>query len=438
MLIDGVTRLRTELLELDDGEQLGDLDHLLADGPAVGITAAMTTDHAAAVSGSLLARCADRWVLGSVDRVEAAALGVTMTLPRERPPGRGVSAALACELQLAIDRDWPATRDAISARWASECSAAPPPVPSLPSTVSLDDLPPAGNLTASGGGGALRLPIGTLRRALCPAMLELHEGEHVLIAGPPRSGRTTAAATIASQWRRAVGATGATFALVTGRRGSGWPGATAPVLKGPVEDVVERLRVLAHDDPALLVVDDADLVHDDLGMLASLLARRRPHLHVVATGRADSLRADYGHWTTAVRRSRTGLLLGAVHELDADLLGVVMRRRRDEPAGPAGRGHLVANGTVEELQVAIEELRSTGDPGRHPTGEPGQEEPALVGPPALLGSAGHECFGYRPAISLRTSVHEPAQKPGEVGRHLDGAAGGRQEVQHHDTGSDRP
>ncbi len=82
MLIDGVTRLRTELLELDDGEQLGELDRLLADGPAVGITAAMTTDHAAAVSGSLLARCADRWLLGSVDRVEAAALGVTMTLPR--------------------------------------------------------------------------------------------------------------------------------------------------------------------------------------------------------------------------------------------------------------------------------------------------------------------------------------------------------------------
>ncbi len=208
----------------------------------------------------------------------------------------------------------------------------------------------------------------------------------------PRSGRTTAAATIASQWRRAVGATGATFALVTGRRGSGWPGATAPVLKGPVEDVVERLRVLAHDDPALLVVDDADLVHDDLGMLASLLARRRPHLHVVATGRADSSacrlrplddrRETQSHGTAARRRTPA----------DADLLGVVMRRRRDEPAGSAGRGHLVANGTVEELQVAIEELRSTGDPGRHP-GEPGQEEPALVGPPALLGSAGQRCFG---------------------------------------------
>ncbi len=140
------------------------------------------------------------------------------------------------------------------------------------------------------------------------------------------------------------------------------------------------------------MVDDADLVHDDRGTLASLLAERRPHVHVVATGRADSLRADYGHWTIAVRRSRTGLLLGAVHELDADLLGIVLRRRRDEPARPPGRGHLVAGGIVEELQVAIAAPQVAVDRGRLPTDECVQEL-ALVGPEALLGSSGQRCFG---------------------------------------------
>jgi S-DNA-T family DNA segregation ATPase FtsK/SpoIIIE len=150
--------------------------------------------------------------------------------------------------------------------------------------------------------------------------------------------------------------------------------------------VVDQLRLLRHDDSVLLVVDDADLVHDDRGELASLLADRRPHLHVVAAGRADSLRADYGHWTTAVRRSRMGLLLGAVHELDADLLGIVLRRRRDEPPKPPGRGHLVAAGVVEELHVAAA--------GQCPwPSDRDQEEPALVGPPALLGSAGQRCLG---------------------------------------------
>ena len=30
----------------------------------------------------------------------------------------------------------------------------------------------------------------------------------------------------------------------------------------------------------------------------------------------------------------------------------------------------------------------------------------------MVGSTGQECFGYRPAMSLRTSAQEPAQNPG--------------------------
>jgi hypothetical protein len=152
--------------------------------------------------------------------------------------------------------------------------------------------------------------------------------------------------------------------------------------------VARNLGRLGPNEPALLVVDDAELVHDDDGALASLLAERRPNLHVVATGRADALRAEYGHWTNAVRRSRTGLLLGAVHELDADLLGVVLRRRRDSAPMPPGRGHLVAAGRVQELQVAVA-------PGhRDPvTRSRGQDGLALVGPGGAVGSAGQRCFG---------------------------------------------
>ena len=85
-----------------------------------------------------------------------------------------------------------------------------------------------------------------------------------------------------------------------------------------------------------------------------------------------------------MRRSRTGVLLGAVHELDADLLGIVLRRRRDEPPSPPGRGHLVAAGAIQELQVAIGEHQPS-------VGTCDQEGLAAVGP--LVGSAGQRCFG---------------------------------------------
>jgi S-DNA-T family DNA segregation ATPase FtsK/SpoIIIE len=73
---------------------------------------------------------------------------------------------------------------------------------------------------------------------------------------------------------------------------------------------------------------------------------------VVAAGSADALRSDYGHWTRAVRRARTGLLLRPDREVDGELLGTVLPRHQLEPAC-AGRGHLVAEGGAELVQVAL-------------------------------------------------------------------------------------
>jgi S-DNA-T family DNA segregation ATPase FtsK/SpoIIIE len=398
LLVDGINRLRAALLELVDGEELDDLDRLLSDGPAVGITAVLTTDHAGAVSGALSARCSERLLLGATERSEAAMLGISLTLPRGSCPGRGVSANTGCEVQLAIDDDPRATTDELQETWCDEVRGGPPPVRTVPSRFELSDLPRPRTFSRQQVGAPLRLPVGLSRRTLDAAVLEVHEGEHVLVAGPPRSGRTTAAATIAAQWRSVMGHEG-TLAVVFGGRGEGreWPG---PCVTGAADEVVQRLAALQPHEPALLVVDDAELVHDERDALTSLLAQRRPNLHVVATGRADFLRAEYGHWTTWVRRSRTGLLLGAVHELDADLLGVVLPRRRDGGRTAPGRGHLVAAGSVEEVQVAIAptsdvRLREPSSAERWSRVEPDgdQDDLELVGPGGAVGSAGQRCFG---------------------------------------------
>ena len=54
---------------------------------------------------------------------------------------------------------------------------------------------------------------------------------------------------------------------------------------------------------------------------------------IVATGKPDSLRQSYGHWTGVVRRSRLGLVTAASNDLDGDLLGAIAAAAPPDP-GP--------------------------------------------------------------------------------------------------------
>jgi len=102
----------------------------------------------------------------------------------------------------------------------------------------------------------------------------------------------------------------------------------------------------------LAVIDDAELVDDPTGVLAALITDRRDHVTVVAAGRGDSLRSNYGHWSAAVRRSRLGLVMAAANELDGDLLGATLPRRLPIPARP-GLAWLIADGDRRLMQVAV-------------------------------------------------------------------------------------
>ncbi len=72
---------------------------------------------------------------------------------------------------------------------------------------------------------------------------------------------------------------------------------------------------------------------------------------MVAAGRADALRSLYGHWTSTVRKSKTGLLLRPDVDMDGDLVGAVLPRRAPVRLG-AGRGYLVHNGELDLVQAA--------------------------------------------------------------------------------------
>ena len=129
-----------------------------------------------------------------------------------------------------------------------------------------------------------------LRRRSSVACLEVPDGEHVLVAGPPRSGRTTALHRLVTSWVEArpgeqvVSVSSRRRALLPqlpDRRGGGRPAAVAAV-----EAAVGR--------PCLLVVDDAEHVDDprlagcspsgDLGCSSSPRGGRRVSAPCTATG----------------------------------------------------------------------------------------------------------------------------------------------------------
>jgi S-DNA-T family DNA segregation ATPase FtsK/SpoIIIE len=166
--------------------------------------------------------------------------------------------------------------------------------------------------------------------------LVLRAGEHALVTGPPRSGKSTALLTIAAVLRDHPDVQ---VHAVADRPSS--PLRTLPGCVGRFEElVVDEGRT------HVVVVDDAESVDDPFGFVAGA----RDDVHVIAAVRTDAAHAAYGHWTRELRRSRLGLVLHADVE-DGALVGAVLPRRR-EPWTVAGRGYLVVDGRPELVQVA--------------------------------------------------------------------------------------
>ena len=172
---------------------------------------------------------------------------------------------------------------------------------------------------------------------------------HVLISGPARSGKSTTLSTLATVLRSAR--PDIRITALTPRRSLLADCADVDVLVHDPEQLGGALGEVASGWPHAILIDDAEDVDDSAGTLAALIADRHPHCHIFAAGAADVLRSAYGHWTQAVRRSRLGLALKPNPTNDGDLWQTTLPRHG--PAFfPAGRGYLVAEGSIELCQVA--------------------------------------------------------------------------------------
>jgi S-DNA-T family DNA segregation ATPase FtsK/SpoIIIE len=327
LVVDGWDAISGALETLDFGATLSAVADLAARGPASGLRVAVSGElrlqhHRVAGSFASVVR------LGSDERGDA----------RASVPGRGFHGSNEIQWAYAPHGIAPPNTPAPTTG---------PVIRPLPSRVDLTSVavsPPTPSTVPIGVGG----DDGSVRSVDLGG-----PGGGFLVAGPRRSGVTTALLVLAT------GAVAAGITVVRAHPGPLPPLAGAQDLdlrRGP--EGLERL-LTDHRGAILLVVDDfggAEAAIPDGGGARSLSALLERFVTVAGPGqylalgsRLDrAVRAHRGP-VAEVAAMRCGLLLQA-DSADGGLLDAVLPRRRGRMV--PGRGHLIRPGTVEPVQVA--------------------------------------------------------------------------------------
>ena len=308
LLVDRLDLVRGRLEREGREMHLEMLVHALARHASV----VVTTASLAAVPSSCLSRCTTRWATHLHDPLELTAIGLR---PDDNPspvPGRIVIGGTGPDAASTAQLVWMPVEPCVDR----------PATPRAPRTRR----PRA----------AAGMIVGTDLATGQEVGLCAESGEHIMVTGGRRSGRTTALATLERAWRLA--------------RPDGIVVEREPVRssreRAPSDDLAARAAEAASLGPTLLVVDDADAIDDDSGALRSLLEGRHPTLLAAVALQPGALRGRYGHWTQEIRRHRTGLaLLGA--DDDGDTWGIILPRRLALTPAP-GRALVIRGGIVDE------------------------------------------------------------------------------------------
>ncbi len=343
VLLDGYGGLTAEHSDLG-GEALRDeFARIWADGPELGVHVAISADRLGAVPLALSSLAQQRLAFQLAEPADYAQFGIPRRALPRFVPGRAIAAGTSQVLQVA--RPAVPLAQAVSGRVGADREGGPAPVGMLPDRVALDALLGAGR----GGHEPWFLPLAIGDESLAPTGFELYDGDHALVAGPPRSGKTTALV-VAAKVTRALYPEIAVVGVAMRRSAlRELPGLDALATDaGGLEALIEELG--RGDRQRLLLIDDGDAVDDPRRQLAELLSAAVSGLHVIVAGRPDTFRS-MGHWSASARHSRTGLLLAPDLQMDGALLGTALPRRPAPPARP-GCGYRVDPSGYELVQVA--------------------------------------------------------------------------------------
>lgn len=350
LVLDGWEGFVQSYEPVDGGQPVETLLRLIREGAAAGIRVVVTSDRSG-LGVRLSGLIARRVVLPLADRGDYGLAGIpARAVPGHLPPGRGLLPDSGLECQIAVVSEDPsgaaqtAALDAVATDTPAATMHPPLRITELPGAVALDRLPrpdrPMWTVLGRGGDDAE------------PILLDLEAlGPGLLVAGPARSGKSTALLVLAHGLLRA----GTPIAVVTGRRSALRTLAGVHVV-GPADS--EALRAATTRQPAVVLADDIELLLDTpVDSVLAGLVRADAGVTVVGAGRSEDLAGAFRGLGVDLRRRRTGLLL-TPGPLDGELLGVRLPRGLAERA--PGRGYLVEHGTLTRVQVALPPQLSPG------------------------------------------------------------------------------
>ena len=339
VIVDGVAALTHALDDLDGRRALATFFRLASEGPRLGLHLVVTGERPQAVPASLAAATEAKIVLRLPDPYDYSLLGIRAPLVPP-PAGRGLLAD-GTELQIA-HVDAPAARPSPAPGDLGGGTRLPVAIRELPAVVALDELAPA-----TADRDTWTLPLGLDDATLGTRPLTLTAGDHVLVAGPAQSGRTTTLLTLGCAFEYASLGRVLVLAPRANALRAAFPGAatTGTALFEQLANEVAAQR----ERPArvLVLIDDADLIED--ARLERLITDDDPGRRVVVAGRGDRLRRAYTHWSRPLRDSRFGVALDGAATNDGDLWNV---RLPATAGGTAGRAALIHDGHVDIVQVA--------------------------------------------------------------------------------------
>ncbi|WP_018653547.1 FtsK/SpoIIIE domain-containing protein [Actinomadura flavalba] len=357
----------------DYGRLVDQTLRLLREGASVGLRAVFTGDRTG-LSGQVSTVFDRRLILRMGDPNDYGYAGLQeKQIPASMPPGRALEAVAPGiplrESQIGLlGDDASGTAQVTALQEIARISVArygklprrqrPLHVDELPVRVTYreamaldpDFLAPSALWALAGVGGDTLAPVG---------IDLLNEGPGFVVAGPPRSGRSTTLRTIVhSLLDPAVAGGLVPVVLVTPRRSplrllAGRPGVLAVL--GADADAGELEAAVRAEHRYVVVVDDAEMLEDtdfDDALRDVLRTARDGEHAVVLGGTTADLARGYRGFLPDARRSRSGLLLSVDSPEDGDLFG--LRLPRNAPlGGPTGRGLFVATATTTQIQVAL-------------------------------------------------------------------------------------
>jgi S-DNA-T family DNA segregation ATPase FtsK/SpoIIIE len=352
---------------MNSGQLTDTVFQLMREGSSVGVHVILAGDRTL-LTGRISTLTENKMSFQLSDPSDLSLMGLNpRKLPESIPPGRAFRSQGAVETHVALLAEDPAGQaqsaalTAIGEQAKQRDAGVPRPrrpfrVDVLPQRIDFveawelrdGDRGPLWGMAAIGGDQLT---------ALGP---DLAEGTPAfVVAGPPRSGRSTTLLTLTRSFMSA----GTKVIIAAPRQSPMRVLSRAPGVVGYFEDddiqedalkaAIGRLG----SGPGVILVDDAELLRTcDAGDVFTAVVRRSAgaNVGVVLAGDADDVCGGFSGWQVEAKKARQGLLLSPQNMSDAELIGVRLQRGQIGAAVQPGRGVLhLGDGVVHVVQVPL-------------------------------------------------------------------------------------